>query len=187
MLRDSDGLQDIGLIRWVDAVVAAERGRPREALENLAEVFADGSRLDMEFEGVFWSWPLAVRCAFDLDDLPEVRRLLALLDAQSIGSVPPLMRGARAAALARLAAAEPGADDAAVVAGFDDAITTFRAAGSPYHLAHGLLDQVGCLRDRGFDAEALLDEAVLIAERLGAADVRRRAGALGAVVTADVG
>jgi len=92
--------------------------------------------------------------------------------------VPAVLGGCRSLARARLAALE-GAVPEAVDDGFVDGIALLRTAPSPFHLAHGLLDHASYLGETGRDASAELDEAVLIAERLSAASVQRRAAALG--------
>ena len=51
-----------------------------------------------------------------------------------------------------------------------------RAAGSPYHLAHALLDRAEHLAATGRDATALVDEAALIGDGLGAVDIAGRLG-----------
>jgi hypothetical protein len=76
-----------------------------------------------------------------------------------------MLRAERDLVRARLAASE---GDAAAAAAFAAAITYLREQSTPYHLAHGLLDQAGYLTRRGDrDAAALaVDEARVIGRRL---------------------
>jgi class 3 adenylate cyclase/tetratricopeptide (TPR) repeat protein len=180
-LRETEDVQDLGMISWMDAVLAAESGDPEGALEHARTLFEPGSQLDLSFEPIFWSWPLAVQCAFEIQDVDEVRRLVQVLGDHPSGSMPPLLNGSRTIAHARLAALD-GEAPSTVDDSFADGIAILRSAASPFHLGHGLLDHAAHLRATGSDASADLDEAVLIAERLGAASLRQRAEALGALV-----
>jgi hypothetical protein len=82
---------------------------------------------------------------------------------------------------------------------FADAVAAARRTGSPYHLAHGLLDQAeyvlshdtndGAARADGAaaSAEPLIAEARQIAERLGAAPLAARADRLNRPAPAPIG
>ena len=81
------------------------------------------------------AWPLAVRTAHELGDREALDELLALLDGHYDGELPLMVRAER-----RLATARRVLDAKERVAAIEDAVTELRAAGSPYHLALGLLD-----------------------------------------------
>ena len=130
-----------------------------------------------------WSWPLAARCAYELDDTAAAVELLALLDSYQPGYLAPMLRAERDLVRARLAAGD-GAGDA--TAAFTAAIKSLRAQSTPYHLAHGLLDYVEYLlvaddaRAVGATgaAEAAIEEARDIAGRLRCQPLLDRAVAL---------
>jgi tetratricopeptide (TPR) repeat protein len=164
-LRRSDDPQDLACAISIDAWLAAASGEYGEALRHAREVLGYADAIGMVHEHICWAWPLAARSAFLLGDTDQVAELIALLDGHPVGHVPPLLRAERALARARLSA-RPGAPDADVQ--FEDAIAQLRAVGSPYHLAHALLDLVEHRRavDGATDVAPLVDEAVGIAERL---------------------
>ena len=115
---------------------------------------------------VRWAWPLAARAAHDLSDTTTTADLLALLDRHQPGELAPMQRAERDLARARLAAADSGPAGGAA---FAAAIAGLRQHSTPYHLAHGLLDQAACLLRTGEDeaAQAAVGEAGNIAQRLG--------------------
>ena len=69
----------------------------------------------------------------------------ALLDAHPPGHLPPLLRAERALAKA---SAKANGGEADAEEAFNQAIDALRTAASPYHLAHGLLDQAAFLARR---------------------------------------
>ena len=89
-----------------------------------------------------------------------------------------MLRAERDLARARLAVADAGGDQAA--SAFAAAITGLRERSTPFHLAHGLLDQAEYLARHGETAAAALaiDEARDIAGRLRCQPLLDRAGAL---------
>jgi hypothetical protein len=121
-----------------------------------------------------WCWPLASRCAYQLGNSAELERLDALLDDYRPGEIPPMIQAEREVNRARLAAcrADPDADEL-----FAAAIAAVRTKGTPYHLAHALLDHAGVLTSSGRTEQAreLVDEARQIGDRLGAAPIVARA------------
>jgi double zinc ribbon protein len=96
-----------------------------------------------------WSWALAARSATDLGDIGATVELLALLDGRQPGHLAPMLRAERDLVRARLAGRDA---DPAAPAAFVSAIGGLRQAGTPYQLAHGLLDQAEYLVRVG-DAE----------------------------------
>jgi tetratricopeptide (TPR) repeat protein len=173
-LRVSDDAQDLASAEALDAFLAAASGRHSEALHHSRAVLGYADAIGMRHELTYWAWPLAVRSAFLIGDTSQVVELLALLDGRPVGHLPPILRAERALAQARLAAAQGGAD---VTAGFDDAIAQLRSVGSPYHLAHALIDLGEFQGANGSELDVLLDEAVSIAGRLGAQPLLDRAAA----------
>ena len=166
----------------LEAMTAAARGRPRDALRHARAALAHTDALGISFETVRWSWPLAARCAYELDDTAAVE-LLALLDSYQPGQLAPMLRAERDLVRARLAA---GDGDGSAAAAFTAAIKSLRELSTPYHLAHGLLDYVEYLlvsddaRAVGATgaAEAAIEEARDIAGRLRCQPLLDRAVAL---------
>jgi hypothetical protein len=99
-----------------------------------------------------------------------MREFLTIVETDPIGRRPPIVQAEAALAQARLAALDGDADDA-----FLAAIEQLRSVGSPYHLAQGLLDLADDRARHGLDREALVDEALVIAQQLGAAGLLARA------------
>ena len=171
-LRDmsaSEDPQDKALISVAEAFTAAARGQRQDALRHARATLAHAGVLGVSHEFLRWAWPLAARAAFELGDTAAVSDLLALLDAYQPGHLAPMLRAERDLVRARLAAAGGAEDDAAgVAAGFAAAIASLRERGTPYHLAHGLLDHAQYLLAHGDAATAALavEEARDIGDRL---------------------
>jgi tetratricopeptide (TPR) repeat protein len=115
-------------------------------------------------------------------DLARARLAAAAEAAAAAEGVPAAAEGVPAAAEGVPAAAEgvPAAAEgvaAGAAAAFAAAIASLRERGTPYHLAHGLLDHAGYLTRRGdADAAALaLEEARDIGDRLGCQPLLDRA------------
>jgi hypothetical protein len=122
-------------------------------------------------------WALAARAAFELRDIAAARELLALLDSQQSGPTVPVLRAERVLARARLAGHD---GDPAAGAAFAGAMSTLRALGWPYNLAHGLIDHARYLL-RQDDAEAAaiaIQEARDIGRRLRCQPLLDRADAI---------
>jgi tetratricopeptide (TPR) repeat protein len=149
-LRASEDPQDKAKISIAEAFTAAARGQPGGALRYARDTLSHVDALGITHECLCWAWPLAARAAHDLGDTTAIGELLTLLDSYQPGHLAPLLRAERDLARARLAG-HHGDPDAA--ASFTAAIATLREHGTPYHLAHGLLDQVQHLSHRG-DADA---------------------------------
>jgi class 3 adenylate cyclase/tetratricopeptide (TPR) repeat protein len=165
-LRDlpaSEDPQDKAHISVAEAFTAAARGQPQDALRHARATLAHADALGISHEYLRWAWPLASRAAFELRDTAVLGDLLAALDGYQPGHVAPLLRAERDLARVRLAAADPDA-----AAAFTAAIASLRERGTPYHLAHGLLDHAQYLLAHGdADAGALaIEEARDIGDRL---------------------
>jgi class 3 adenylate cyclase/tetratricopeptide (TPR) repeat protein len=163
-LRASEDLQTKSFILLVEAFTATARRKYGDALRHARGTLAHASVIGISSEDQRWAWPLAARAAYELRDLAAARELLTLLDSYQPGQIAPMLRAERDLVQARLAAAD---GDPAAAASFAAAIASLRERSTPYHLAHGLLDQVQhlALHDPGA-AEAALGEARDIAARL---------------------
>jgi hypothetical protein len=164
-LRASEDPQDKAKISIAEAFTAAARHQPGDALRHARDTLAHVGALGITHECLCWAWPLAARTAYDLGDVTAIGELLTLLDSYPPGHLAPMLRAERDLARARLA---DQASDPYAAASFATAIATLREHSTPYHLAHGLLDQAQHLSRRG-DADAAAaaaGEARDIARRL---------------------
>ena len=174
-LRASADWQDVAAVAWVDGLVAEARGRTQVGLDHLLDGLNAGLSSMWDAEAAIWSWAVAARLAVGLGRLDVVRALVELAEGAPPGRLPVLVRAGLWVVRAQLGVQE-GLPVDEVDALFDDGLTQLRAAGSPYHLAHALLDRAEHLAATGRDATAMVDEALLISERLGAVDIARRLG-----------
>jgi class 3 adenylate cyclase/predicted ATPase len=179
-LRASEDPQDKAMISLVEAFTAAADHLPQDALgyahDVLAHASAPGGPLGISHPLVRWGWPLAARTAHDLGDAGTTSELLTMLESYPPGHLPPMLKAERTLARARLAA---DADDPAAAAAFTAAITSLREQGTPYHLAHGLLDHAQYLlrHGEGDEAAQAIEETRVIARRLGCQPLLDRADA----------
>jgi class 3 adenylate cyclase/predicted ATPase len=167
-LRASEDPQDKTLISLVEAFIAADRRLPQDALgyarAGLAYASAYGGPLGISHALLRWAWPLAARSAHDLDDADTISELLTMLDSYPPGHLPPMLKAERALVRARLSARD---GDPAAAASLATAIRGLRELSTPYHLAHGLLDEAHYLTLHDPEAaEAAVGEARDIAARL---------------------
>jgi class 3 adenylate cyclase/tetratricopeptide (TPR) repeat protein len=181
-LRVSEDPQMQSMVGLTEAFTAAARNQPADALRDARDVLVHVSAIAISSVYLRWAWPLAARCAHELDDTGAVRELLALLDSYRPGYLAPMLQAERDLARARLAAAD---SDESAAASFAAAITSLRDQSTPYHLAHGLLDHAQYLLRHGdTDAAArALAEARDIAGRLRCQPLLDRAAALAAPET----
>jgi class 3 adenylate cyclase/tetratricopeptide (TPR) repeat protein len=170
-VRTTESPQDQSTLRLAEAYTAIARGEPAEALRHARAVLALAPVLGISHDEVAWAWPLAVRTAEALGDTTTRQDLLALLDSYQPGHVVPLLRAERDLALAR-----HGGDATA----FTAVITGLRDHDSPYHLAHGLLDQAEFLlrQDDSQAAAGAIEEARAIGGRLRCRPLLDRAEAI---------
>jgi tetratricopeptide (TPR) repeat protein len=164
-LRSSEDSQDGVFVAAVDAFAAAARGEPQDALRHARASLDLSGPLGIGFGVTSWTWPLATRVTHELGDAAAVGKLLGQLDAHPPGHVPQRLQNERDLARARLAAAD---GDPAVGPALAAAVTDVRAHGTPYHLAHALLDHAQFLLGHGDTdaAQAAIGEARAIATRL---------------------
>ena len=163
-LRRSEDAQDKATVSIVEAFTAAASGQREVALRHARATLSLADTLGMTADNIRWAWPLAARTAFDLGDVDATAELLAMVDDRLPGQFSPLLWAERDLAHARLAALEDAADGAA----FAIAIRSLRDHGTPYHLAHALLDHAEYLGKTG-DSETAADaisEARDLAEKL---------------------
>jgi class 3 adenylate cyclase/tetratricopeptide (TPR) repeat protein len=170
----SEDVQDQADVALLEALTAAAGDRRVDTLAYARAVLSYADALSIRNEHIRWAWPLAARTARELNDTTASLELVALLDAHPTGHLPPLLRAERQLARA-CAAADAGDPDAGVA--LSRAVAELRQVGSPYHLAHALLDQATYLSRSGNhqDADAATVEARAIATRLGCTPLTRRA------------
>jgi hypothetical protein len=177
-LRSSEDSQDAELIAVTEAFTAAADRQPAAALDHAQAALAHIPALGISHDSLRWAWPLAARAAWDLADTQAAAELLELLDRYRPGELAPMQRAERELARARLAALDAASDAAGVA--LAEAVTGLRQQSTPYHLAHGLLDQAAWLAAHGeIDAAgALVSEATTIAVSLRCQPLLDRAASL---------
>jgi hypothetical protein len=162
--RASEDPQEHAQCVLVDAFVATAAGQRDGALQAARSVIDVMAPLGLGAPVTQLAWPNAIRTAIEMADDEAVTALLAAIDAHPIGHVPPLLRAERLLADAKRGASR---DPAAAHDVFDAAIAQFRAFGSPFHLAHALLDAAEYEAAAGTSGGELVAEAEAIATRLG--------------------
>ena len=164
-LRASEDTQDQANLAVAEALTAAARSQPADALRCARAALSLAGALPIDNEFLRWAWPLAARAAYDLADAATATGLLDLLDGYRPEQLAPMQRAERDLARARLTAADGGPDAGAA---FAAAITGLRQHSTPYHLAHGVLDHAAYLLRVGDDEAAgpAIDKATGIAEQL---------------------
>ena len=145
-MRTSEDPQTKSLIGLVEASTAAARREYQDALRHARGTLAHVDVLGISAEDQRWAWPLAARAAYELRDMAAARELLSLLESYQPGEIAPMLRAERDLVRARLAAAD---GDAGAAASFPAAVASLRERGTPYHLAHGLLDYAEYLAGTG--------------------------------------
>jgi tetratricopeptide (TPR) repeat protein len=164
-LRASEAPQDQTTLGLTEAFTAAARGQPEDTLRHARASLTQAHAVGLSHGDLIWAWPLAARAAHELGDVAATQELLALLDSYQPGHIAPRLRAERDLARARQLAR---GGEQGVPAAFAAAIVGLRERGTPYHLAHGLLDYAELHIRRG-DAQAAaqaIDEARAIARRL---------------------
>jgi class 3 adenylate cyclase/tetratricopeptide (TPR) repeat protein len=176
-IRASEDPQEQSLISLLEALIAAIRRQPADALRHARAILAHAEAIGISAVAQRWAWPLAARSAHELRDNAAARDLLALLDSYPPGYLAPMLRAERDLVHARLAA-DDGDGDGSAAAAFTAAIKSLRELSTPYHLAHGLLDQAQYLAAADDAALTALAEAREIAGRLRCQPLLDRADAL---------
>jgi class 3 adenylate cyclase len=176
-LRATEDPQDQATIAVSEAFTAAADRQPAAALRCARAVLGHAAALGISHEYLRWAWPLAARAACDLADTATTTELLALLDSYRPGQLALMQRAERDLVRARLIVTDGGPASAAA---FPAAIASLREHSTPYHLAHGLLDQAEYLTriDDAEAAETAIAEARGIATRLRCQPLLDRAAAI---------
>ncbi len=175
--RTTERVDDRAYAALLEAFIAFALGRPADALAHARSVLSHAPAIGIRREQVRWAWPLAARLAAELGETATLAELLALLDAQPAGQLPPLLRAEHSLARARAAAS---AADLRAGSAFSDAIAALRGTACPYRLAWGLIDHAAFLDRSGpaAAARAAAGEARGIAIRLRCRPLLQRADAL---------
>ncbi len=173
-IQSSEVTQDQATVLTAQAFTAAARGQPENSLRSARGVIERADAIGISHELIRWAWPLAARSAHELGEAGTIQDLLAVLDGYAPGYLAPMLRAERDLIRARLAG---GMADEASAAALRAAISGLRELSTPYHLAHGLLDQAEYLHGRGDTeaAEQAIAEARGIAEQLGCQPLLDRA------------
>jgi class 3 adenylate cyclase/predicted ATPase len=176
-MRASENPGNQADISTLEAFIAAARHLPHEALHHARAVLSLVGALGITQEDIQWAWPLAARIAHDLGDTAALSELFALLDAYQPEQLPPMLRAERDLARARRAASH---SDPAATEFFAAAIASLRERSTPYHLAHGLLDQAAdfASKEDMQAARAAIGEARGIAQRLRCQPLLDRVGTI---------
>jgi class 3 adenylate cyclase/tetratricopeptide (TPR) repeat protein len=164
------------LAQATEGMVTLAEGHPAEAFELLSEMIREALRVEgPSSEGLRMGWPDAIDTAIEVGKLDEAAELCRRVEERPPGHVGPFLRTHVARARALLGAAR--GDQAGVGEALLGVIEDFRALGYPYWLARAQMDLAGWLIDsgRGPEAAPLLDEAIAVFERLGAAPALARA------------
>ncbi len=176
-LRVSEDPQDQSLISVVAAFAADARGEQPTALRHARTAVEQASMLSINHDCARWTWPLAARIAYQTADSGTTRELLTMLDSSQPGHLVPMLSAEHDLVNARLAARD---GDPAATASLAAAVGRLRELSTPYHLAHGLLDQAQHLMRQG-DTEAAagaVEEARSTATRLRCQPLLDRAAAI---------
>jgi class 3 adenylate cyclase/tetratricopeptide (TPR) repeat protein len=176
-LRTTEDPQRQTALDLTEACAAAARGQSEAALRHARAVLAYAPVLGLNNADMAWAWSIAARIAHELGDAAAIRDLLALVDSYQPGHVVSMLQAERDLARARLAAHD---GDQAATDAFAAAIASLRERSTPYHLAHGLLDQAQHHLQHG-DGQAAtqaIDEARAIGRRLRCRPLLDRADAI---------
>jgi tetratricopeptide (TPR) repeat protein len=168
----SEDPQELALVTLIRALLAHAEGDSSAALLHARSAVGFAHVLGIRCETSRWAWPLAARAAYELDDDEATQILLDMLDRHPGGHLPPLLRVERDLARARLRGSRQREGGADLLA---EAVTRVRMLGSPYHLAHALLDQALTAGGGSTAPSELVGEAQAIAHRLGARPLLERA------------
>ena len=176
-LRVSEDPQDQSLISVVAAFAADAGGEQPTALRHARAAVEQASTLSINHDCARWAWPLAARIAYQTADSGTIRELLTMLDSSQPGHLVPMLSAEHDLVNARLAARD---GDPAATTSLAAAVGLLRELSTPYHLAHGLLDQAQHLMRQG-DTEAAataVEEARSTATRLRCQPLLDRAAAI---------
>jgi class 3 adenylate cyclase/predicted ATPase len=145
--------------------VRLAEGNARDALAAAELAFANRAAFGIASQEVETGFVRGVEAALALGDAAKVREMLAIVEAEPVGLLPPLLAASADRFRARLAGDDAGADGL-----FAAAEGRFREVGLPFHLAVVLVEHSEWLfaQGRSVDAEPLVEEAGETVARLGA-------------------
>jgi hypothetical protein len=174
--QTTERVDDRAYAALLEAFIEFALGRPADALAHARSVLSLAPAIGIRREQVRWAWPLAARLAAELGESATLAELLALLDAQPPGQLPPLLRAEDSLARGRAAASA----DLRAGSALSDAVAGLRGTASPYRLAWGLVDHAAFLARTGqaIPARAAAGEARAVAIRLRCQPLLQRADAL---------
>jgi tetratricopeptide (TPR) repeat protein len=174
--RDSDDAEGHGFHAALRIIVQFAEGELQAALTlGLETLPTTVATLGAAHEVIRFAWPHALDAALELGRLQDTRRLLALLDEQPPGHIPPFLRAHLARGRGLLAAVT--GEDTSVQTELTTAIEGFHALGYSYWHALTQIDLAAWLTEQGHgsDATPLLTEAIPTLQALAAAPALARA------------
>ncbi len=173
--------EDLGSTHTSVAIsLALTEGRPEQALELGRRMLpAATAALGASHDAVRHGWSFTLEAAIELGREEDSRSLLALLEEQPPGHVPPFLRAQLVRGHGLVAAA--AADHAPAEAQLLRALESFRTLAYPYWVARAQIDLAACLlgQDRSAQAQTLLADAATTLQALGAQPALVRARELG--------
>jgi class 3 adenylate cyclase/tetratricopeptide (TPR) repeat protein len=152
----------------VSATVFRMAGKLEAAVDAFEEALRGSEEIGPGLPVIQQALAEALDIAIEVRDFAHARSFLDRIDALRPGERSPYLRAELARLRARRSASEAGSDDGEVEEGFMEAEEGFRAIGTPFYLARGLLEHAEWLvsRDRDADAAPFLAEASEIFDRL---------------------
>lgn len=185
LAEPSAGLENLQTRATADLVAGSVMAAsdPERGLAHARKVLEASGRIGVRHDTVRWAWPVAARLAADLGHVEVLDELIAFIDAQQPGHLPPQLRAERELADARRADLE---GEAGAAGAYGDAVAALRRLESPYRLANGLLDWADFLQRGGEAGEAdpMIEEARALAAGLGCRPLVERAQTLASRVAA---
>jgi hypothetical protein len=180
MKIDTDNPEFRANLSLVAATVFRMAGRREPAVDAFEEGLRASEEIGSALPVMQQVLAESLDLAIEMSDFFRARSLLDRIDALRPGERSQYLRAEVARLRARLSASQADTDDGEVDAGFVVAVAGFRAIGTPFYLARGLLEHGEWLesRDRAVDASPFLNEASEIFDRLGAVPWLDRAARL---------
>ena len=165
--------EDLGSTHTSVAIsIALTDGRPQEALElGLKMLPSATAALGASHDAVRYGWSFTLEAAIELGRGGDADGLMALLEEQPRGHVPPFLQAQLSRGRGLIASA--AGDRQPPSGSCSNALEAFRALEYPYWVARARTDLAECLvaQQRGPEAETLLEEAIV---RVGGAGRRAR-------------
>ena len=169
--------EDLGSTHTSVAIsIALTDGRPQEALElGLKMLPSATAALGASHDAVRYGWSFTLEAALELGRGGDADGLMALLEGQPRGHVPPFLQAQLSRGRGLIASA--AGDRQAAERELSNALEAFRALEYPYWVARARTDLAECLvaQQRGPEAETLLEEAMSALGELAAEPALARA------------